>query len=962
VLKDNVIITDIGSTTTKSLLLRKEDRKYKFVDYETAYTTVERPNEDVKIGLYNSIKKLEVKLRCKIMQENSNTQNISFLPNYTFLATSSAGGGLQILVMGLTKAESATSAEKAAYGVGGVLLDTLAIDDKRSVIEKMKIFNSVHPDIILFCGGADGGALFSVYRLAEILKLANPTQKFSENPKLPLVYAGNKEAVDFISLVFKSKFDLHIVPNLRPSLLTENLEPTKDKIHDLFMNNVMEQAPGYSQIKKIVASDIIPTPSGVLKTIKILGKVHKFIISFDIGGATTDIFSNIDDLYHRTVSANFGMSYSIGNILAESDFLKDFDPYIDALIRPYSQNDNSSFEEYFINYIGNKILYPGFNPIYDIDIFIEHLLAIQGITLSMEQHFKMYFKYKRIGFLDKLKNMASRDKFKEAMYYPHYDKSLLFSKSDIEIAIGAGGVVTNATKEQALFILIESVKPEGICELWRDRYFISPHLGILSDINEIVAEDLIMKECFEKLAIYVKPLIKKDKKNARLLTIKTIDDTCTIKSNEVFKYVSKKTEKIRITYTKNCSLSRSEILLEKGILLIIDTRTRNNKDKLFKTLKPYNFSFPLVLDTNNYNYQKENISQLCKQHTLLLKLPYPGNIFVNPGDIVEPDTLIGENALDPPKLYVVLISAMIGKTFTEVEIYDGLLVKLGDKVSTGDKIFSLKNCQSIFSMNDIAFSPVRGIVETINYATGTIILREIQDYPLKPIKINISKEIGIKDKYIKGYMKKQKGDFVYAGEILATNHSTKFKSFTSPYTGTIQEIDTKKGSITICYDKKPYKLFSYCFGEVTKIIDNKDIYINTEAIAIEGRIGFGQDIGGYLGSNQQNNLNNCIIYQNHVTIEDFITFTKKRINGLICNTVSYNCLKKFLNKDIGVALTGNEIIPFSLIIMKKFSQYELNEYKSDTNLYDQKLGKYVSLKPFTQIRAGASRPTVFIGK
>ena len=56
-MKNNIIITDIGSTTTKAILLKKIDSSYQFVDYTTAYTTVEKPYEDVKIGILNSIKK-----------------------------------------------------------------------------------------------------------------------------------------------------------------------------------------------------------------------------------------------------------------------------------------------------------------------------------------------------------------------------------------------------------------------------------------------------------------------------------------------------------------------------------------------------------------------------------------------------------------------------------------------------------------------------------------------------------------------------------------------------------------------------------------------------------------------------------------------------------------------------------------------------------------------------------------
>jgi hypothetical protein len=59
------------------------------------------------------------------------------------------------------------------------------------------------------------------------------------------------------------------------------------------------------------------------------------ILGVDIGGATTDVFSVIDGVFNRSVSANLGMSYSSGNVLVEAE-LKNIErwlplaPVIDA--------------------------------------------------------------------------------------------------------------------------------------------------------------------------------------------------------------------------------------------------------------------------------------------------------------------------------------------------------------------------------------------------------------------------------------------------------------------------------------------------------------------------------------------------------------------------------------------------------------------------------------------------------
>jgi uncharacterized protein (TIGR01319 family) len=956
---DFIVITDIGSTTTKALLLKKENETYSLVDYVTARTTVEHPENDVKIGISQSIHLLEKKNQVQIFKSSGNgDQSFSFLDNVTYLTTSSAGGGLQILVIGLTKIDSAASAQRAAFGVGGVLLDTIAIDDRRTVMEQLQIINTTHPDIILFCGGVDGGALFSVYRLAEILKLSRITQKFSSFEKIPLVFAGNTDAQAFIQSIFRDRFNLHIVENLRPTMQKENLEPAKEKIHELFMNNVMEQAPGYSDVKSLVSRDIIPTPAGVLNTLRILGNKYRSVFAFDIGGATTDVFSNILGHFHRTVSANYGMSYSIGNVCASTDFVSDILPSASLYFA-----DSDSFREYFYDYIGNKIIYPEFCPENETDKFIECLMAIKSMQLSIAQHHDMHFSIKRVGFLDSVKAALSRDKWIETMYYPHYDKSYIFSMSDVEVAIGAGGVFTHATASQAIYMLIEALRLDGVTELYRDKYFISPHMGVLSQMDEEIAESLIFSHCLEKLAIYMRPMVKSRKDKRPLLSVWIGDKEHTVPANDIFYFTSDSSIEIKITCSERCHLAVQDCTIEKGIPLIIDTRKiGDSPDILLRYLNP----FPALLagDKKMSLFQRSmhdsHTITPSEVSTMHFVLPYQGDIMVNLQDKVKPDTVLAEIRFDPPKIFAVLIPAMLQRTLTEDECRDGIKIAVEQKVSVGDTIYKSKSHKNIFYADDSVYSPVRGIVESIDYASGVIILREIQDYPLKPVQVNVASAIGIKGKNIRGYLKKRQGDFIYAGETLATNHSTKYKSLISPYTGSITHVDTQKGTITICFDKKPTHIYANSYGVVEDIIDHSAVQLSVSATQIEGKIGFGDERGGLLGVYTDGNTDyhDMILYIPHIKdFEQLLALAEMGVKGIITNTIAYSTLKRFLDRDIGIAITGNEKLPLSLVILHGFTDTLITD---DSKLFDKYVGKYTLLKPHTQIRAGATRPKVAI--
>ena len=145
--KDKIVITDVGSTTTKALLLKKVNSDFKITAIADTPTTVEKPFENVNIGVFNSLEKLQKETNCKLLKPNSDNNNLDFCDDIFYLTTSSAGGGLQILVIGLTMFDSASSGKRTAYGAGGVILDTFAIDDKRSSLEQMTTMKILHPEL-----------------------------------------------------------------------------------------------------------------------------------------------------------------------------------------------------------------------------------------------------------------------------------------------------------------------------------------------------------------------------------------------------------------------------------------------------------------------------------------------------------------------------------------------------------------------------------------------------------------------------------------------------------------------------------------------------------------------------------------------------------------------------------------------------------------------------------------------
>ena len=65
----------------------------------------------------------------------------------------------------------------------------------------------------------------------------------------------------------------------------ENLAPARDKIHDLFMEHVMAQAPGYDKLMSWADAPIMPTPGAVGLIMQTIARQKKInILGVDIGG------------------------------------------------------------------------------------------------------------------------------------------------------------------------------------------------------------------------------------------------------------------------------------------------------------------------------------------------------------------------------------------------------------------------------------------------------------------------------------------------------------------------------------------------------------------------------------------------------------------------------------------------------------------------------------------------------
>lgn len=300
----NVLLIDFGSTYTKLTAVDVEQEV--LLGTAASFTTIDT---DINDGFEAAKRKLEEKIGA-----------FSYDACY---ACSSAAGGLRMVTSGLVPELTGEAARLASLGAGAKVVGVYAFKLTEDDVEDIR---ELKPDIFLLVGGTDGGNTECILHNARML---------ATMPKdFPIVIAGNRNAARQCERILEG-FEVHICPNVMPKFGVLKIEPTQQKIREIFLNRII-QAKGLSRAAELLSDIMMPTPSAVLQAMELLSKGCEGergigdLVGVDVGGATTDVYSIAEGMpktantvykglpepeSKRTVEGDIGMRYSVKGIL-----------------------------------------------------------------------------------------------------------------------------------------------------------------------------------------------------------------------------------------------------------------------------------------------------------------------------------------------------------------------------------------------------------------------------------------------------------------------------------------------------------------------------------------------------------------------------------------------------------------------------------------------------------------------
>ncbi len=909
-MSDLLLVSDIGSTTTKVLLLEISAGRLALVDSADEPTTVESPHEDVRVGLFRAVDRIVKKTHHPLREGDC------FLVPY--FTTSSAGGGLQILVIALASWDTGVMARAVTCGAGGVVLDSFTIDDETPRVEKIKRMSMLSPDLLVMAGGYEDGAVAAVVNMAQLLALSAPRPKYGRG-KLPVVFCGNTGAREFVKETLGDGFEVQFAENIRPSGMGLNLRPAIEAVHSLFMDHVMQMAPGYQSVAASASAPVIPTPSGVERILSLHGEGSKSgILLVDMGGATTDVFSLTGGRVQRTVSANLGMSYSLSNLLREAGsemVFRHLPGLPEAVVR---------------DRILEKTLFPTITPDDDFGALVEHACAAEGMRLAFGHHMDFSYRRERVGFLDRLK-LSTGCRFDAK--FRTIDNETSFRLSDFSTLIGAGGVLAHADPLRAAWMLAQGFNPRGVTTLTVDTRFHSPHMGVLSTVHPGMALDYYRENCLRTVCRVVTPL-KAIKKDRPAMIVTGPDGPVTVTGGDF------------LFLRDGRGFKAGDWEETESVPLLADCRT-GNTDAL-----PVDFQkLPIRVSVKPASHSRSTVFNEPAEMEHTFTLPYPGEILVKPEDRVEPGTLLGQNRLSPPMVYFIDVRGQAGYTgnLSTGEVLSRITVRPGDEVSPGAVVFRHETGSGISRAVHEVKSPVRGIVTRVS-PPGLICLREIQDYDGKPHVVDVATPLGVRPRNSGRFLKVRRGEFVLRGQALAAGE--RLVTVKSPSAGTVTEIDKRGGTVTVQYVTEPVRLMSPLHGKVSGVVPEHSLTVSFRGVRTEGVLGLGKDVYGTLSTVPGKGV--LMLLETSPTSEDIVRAEGAGTKALICPGIQGEVVSGYLGSDPGVILTGGEELPVSILAVsgigsKGFSPETWRKLSAMS-------GNHGAVFTTTRIRAGVERP------
>ncbi len=239
--------------------------------------------------------------------------------------------------------------------------------------------------------------------------------------------------------------------------------------------------------------------------------------------------------------------------------------------------------------------------------------------------------------------------------------------------------------------------------------------------------------------------------------------------------------------------------------------------------------------------------------------------------------------------------------------------------------------------------------------------------------VRAAQMLHVEPQELESYLVKRPGDRVEAGELVAETKGLwgLFRaSLRAPMGGTLEEVSTVSGHLRIREAPRRIEVLAHVAGRVVEVIEGQGAVIQARGALVQGIFGIGGERRGHvkvLCSEREmvlhaHDIGACegavIVAGAGADAGAIRAAAEAGAVGLVVGAVRDETLREYLGYDIGVAITGQEDVPMTLILTEGFG--ELAMARRTWELLNSLEGQLASIDGATQIRAGVMRPEVIV--
>lgn len=462
---DSIIVADIGTAWTRALLMDRVSGSYRFIAAGEAPSTLSPPHSDLKLGLQDAIRRLEIATHRRFLDDMGSLitpEEVDGRGVDVLLITSSAAPALKVAVGGLVTRVSVASAVRAAHSTYSTITQQFALDapegrwgTTQGVSGVVAHLLSNFPDAVILTGGAEGGNDQSLLELVQAIALAIGAAQSQPT----LIFAGNSGLQESVQKAMGNPAIL-MADNVRPTPDSERLRTTARFLDQKVRQSHLPTLPGLETVRSWGTPAPIPTVEAFAHLVEYLAVSNQqSVLGVDVGAGATSLAATFANRVTQTaVRRDLGLATPTPTLSTEK-------------LLEWVATAGSPDELY--NLWLNITLAPAQLPADEASLGV-----VQGVTRAL------------IAALVR----EAGEVWQGGV--PRFD-----------IVLGTGRVIRDAPRPvQALSMLLDGIQPVGITRFYRDRVGIASAIGALAEYDPSIAAALTGAQSFESLGSVVTPM------------------------------------------------------------------------------------------------------------------------------------------------------------------------------------------------------------------------------------------------------------------------------------------------------------------------------------------------------------------------------------------------------------------------------------------------------------------------